>query len=42
MESSVRKLIELALAHGGGDNITVVAVKVDKKKQGFFRKLFSW
>lgn len=38
----VDKLIQQALDGGGGDNISVVAVKVEKKKPGFFRKLFSW
>lgn len=38
----VEKLIQQALDGGGGDNISVVAVKVEKKKPGFFRKLFSW
>ncbi len=42
MEKNVEKLIDMALENGGGDNITVVAVKVEKKKPGFFRKLFSW
>jgi len=42
MEASVGKLVNLALENGGRDNITVVSVKVEKKKPGFFRKLFSW
>lgn len=42
VEESVKKLIAMALENGGGDNISVVAVKVEKKKPGFFRKLFSW
>ncbi len=39
---SVEKLIQKALDGGGGDNISIIAVKVEKKKPGFFRKLFSW
>ncbi len=42
MKETVEKLIGKALENGGGDNVTVVAVKVEKKKQGFFKKLFSW
>lgn len=42
VEQSVKKLIAMALENGGGDNISVIAVKVEKKKPGFFRKLFSW
>lgn len=42
MEESVGKLVNQALENGGRDNITVVSVKVEKKKPGFFRKLFSW
>ncbi len=40
--ASVEKLIEKALDAGGGDNISIIAVKVEKKKPGFFKKLFSW
>ena len=42
MKDGVEKLITLALEHGGNDNISVVAVKVEKKKPGFFKKLFNW
>lgn len=42
VEIIVKKLIAQALENGGGDNISVIAVKVDKKKSGFFKKLFSW
>lgn len=38
----VDKLIEQALENGGGDNISAVVVRVEKKKPGFFKKLFSW
>lgn len=41
-EVQVNALVEQALANGGGDNVTVVAVKVEKKKPGFFKKLFNW
>lgn len=41
-EDQVKTLLERALNNGGGDNVTAVAVKVEKKKSGFFKKLFSW
>ncbi|HNX75671.1 MAG TPA: Stp1/IreP family PP2C-type Ser/Thr phosphatase [Candidatus Rifleibacterium sp.] len=41
-EVAVEKLVQQALDNGGGDNISIIAVKVEKKKPGFFRKLFSW
>jgi protein phosphatase len=41
-ESQVKKLIETALANGGNDNVTVVVATVERKKPGFFKKLFNW
>ncbi len=38
----VEQLVQKALDNGGGDNISIIAVKVEKKKPGFFRKLFNW
>ncbi len=40
--AAVEKLIAKALDNGGGDNVSIIAVKVEKKKPGFFKKLFSW
>ena len=42
IKDGVEKLVDLALEHGGNDNISVIAVKVEKKKPGFFKKLFNW
>lgn len=42
MQEGVDKLINLALENGGNDNVSVIAVKVEKKKPGFFKKLFNW
>lgn len=41
-EQLVEGLLQKALDGGGGDNISIIAVKVEKKKPGFFRKLFNW
>jgi len=41
-EQLVEGLMQKALDGGGGDNISIIAVKVEKKKPGFFRKLFNW
>ena len=42
IKDGVEKLITLALENGGNDNISAIAVKVEKKKPGFFKKLFNW
>ncbi|HAE38923.1 MAG TPA: Stp1/IreP family PP2C-type Ser/Thr phosphatase [Candidatus Riflebacteria bacterium] len=42
VKDGVEKLITLALEHGGNDNVSAVAVKVEKKKPGFFKKFFNW
>jgi protein phosphatase len=41
-EAQANALVEQALENGGGDNVTVVVVKVEKKSPGFFKKLFNW
>ncbi|MDD2997842.1 MAG: Stp1/IreP family PP2C-type Ser/Thr phosphatase [Erysipelotrichia bacterium] len=41
-QKCVPKLIQKALDSGGSDNISIIAVKVEKKNPGFFKKLFSW
>ncbi|GAB4283371.1 MAG: Stp1/IreP family PP2C-type Ser/Thr phosphatase [Candidatus Rifleibacteriota bacterium] len=41
-EKQVNALVEKALENGGGDNITAIVVKVEKKSPGFFKKLLGW
>ncbi len=41
-EKISKALIEKALENGGGDNITVVVVKIIRKKPGFFKQMFGW
>jgi len=41
-ETQVNSLIQQALENGGSDNITAIVVRVEKKRPGFFKKLFNW
>ncbi|MGM0598499.1 MAG: Stp1/IreP family PP2C-type Ser/Thr phosphatase [Candidatus Rifleibacteriota bacterium] len=42
LKSYADKLLDKALEHGGNDNITMVLIKVNKKKPGFFKTLLGW
>ena len=39
-DKSIDRLLELALEHGGMDNITMILCKVERKKHSLFRKKF--
>jgi serine/threonine protein phosphatase PrpC len=41
-ESTVERLIELALENGGEDNVTVVVLRVQKVHDGFLLRLWRW